>query len=294
MSDLERTEQEWREALSPEQFAVLREAATETPFTGRYDRYFEEGSYRCAGCGRFLFRSAEKFDSGCGWPAYSMPFHENAVTEHADDSAGMHRTEIRCAGCGGHLGHLFDDGPPPNGKRYCINSVALRFEEPESTAGRLERATFGGGCFWGTEWVFRKVDGVIDTAVGFMGGSTDEPTYEQVCTGGTGHAEVIDLLFNPEVVTFEQLLAVFFENHDPTTLNRQGPDVGTQYRSAVFSHGEEQAQAARAFIEVATKEGRFSRPIVTEVVASAPFWRAEEYHQRYFEKRGESPSCQLH
>jgi peptide-methionine (S)-S-oxide reductase len=155
------------------------------------------------------------------------------------------------------------------------------------------RATFAAGCFWGVESTFRAVPGVVDVAVGYTGGRTERPSYEQVCTGRTGHAEAVDVTYDPSRVSYEDLLAVFFENHDPTTPNRQGPDVGEQYRSAIFVHSPEQETAARDRIGALTAEKRFRRPIVTEIAPAGPFWRAEEYHQRYFEKRGIAPTCRL-
>ena len=155
-----------------------------------------------------------------------------------------------------------------------------------------ERATFAAGCFWGVEEAFRQVPGVVDAAVGFMGGTTKSPSYREVCTGRTGHAEVVDLAYDPEKVSFDTLLDVFWGCHDPTTKDRQGPDVGSQYRSAIFFHTPAQEAAARASKERLGAAGRFRRPIVTEIVSAGPFWRAEEYHQRYLEKRGEA-ACRL-
>jgi peptide-methionine (S)-S-oxide reductase len=151
-------------------------------------------------------------------------------------------------------------------------------------ANGLERATFGAGCFWGVEAAFRRVPGVREATVGYSGGSTPEPTYEQVCTGRTGHAEVVEVVYDPALVSYRDLLGIFWEEHDPTTLNRQGPDVGTQYRSAIFFHTPEQEAEARASLEERSRSTR--RPIVTEITPASEFWRAEEYHQRYLEKRG--------
>ncbi len=148
----------------------------------------------------------------------------------------------------------------------------------------MANATFAAGCFWGVEAAFRKVDGVIATTVGYIGGDTQNPTYEQVCSGTTGHAEAVELEFDPAKVGYERLLELFWELHDPTTPNRQGPDIGTQYRSAVFTHSPEQEAAAGASKEAA--QGAFARPIVTEIVPAGPFTRAEDYHQQYFENRG--------
>jgi peptide-methionine (S)-S-oxide reductase len=150
----------------------------------------------------------------------------------------------------------------------------------------MQQATFAAGCFWGVEAAFQQAPGVLATAVGYCGGSTDGPTYEQVCTGTTGHAEVIQVDFDPEKISYEELLEIFWKCHDPTQLNRQGPDFGTQYRSAVFFHTPQQEQAAQQAIERLTNSGRFAKPIVTQIVAAGPFYRAEEYHQRYLEKRG--------
>jgi peptide-methionine (S)-S-oxide reductase len=156
-----------------------------------------------------------------------------------------------------------------------------------------KKATFGAGCFWGVEAAFRRVEGVVDAAVGYEGGTLENPSYRDVCTGRTGHAEVVQVEYDPARVSYEQLLDVFWENHDPTTPNRQGPDVGTQYRSAIFVHDDQQQQAALASKEALQAGGRFRRPIVTEIVPAAPFYRAEEYHQRYLEKRGQA-SCSIH
>ena len=150
----------------------------------------------------------------------------------------------------------------------------------------MEKATFGAGCFWGVEAAFRQVEGVVSTAVGYMGGSLKNPTYKDVCTDTTGHAEAVEVTYDPAKVSYEELLKVFWQIHDPTTLNRQGPDVGTQYRSAIFFHGGEQEAAARASKEKLEKSGAYKRPIVTEIVPAGEFWQAEEYHQQYLEKRG--------
>jgi peptide-methionine (S)-S-oxide reductase len=156
----------------------------------------------------------------------------------------------------------------------------------------MAKATFGAGCFWGVEEEFRKVPGVLETAVGYAGGKKDNPTYEDVCSDDTGHAEVVEVEYDPARVSYDQLLDIFWNNHNPTTLNRQGPDVGTQYRSAIFFHTPEQQEAAKASKERLEKGGRFGRPIVTEITPASRFWRAEEYHQRYFEKRG-GGSCHV-
>ena len=150
----------------------------------------------------------------------------------------------------------------------------------------MEKATFGAGCFWGVETAFRQIKGVKATAVGYMGGKLNDPTYQDVCTDRTGHAEVVEVEFDPSEVSYDDLLRVFWDNHDPTTLNRQGPDTGTQYRSVIFYHTPQQEAAAKASKEALAKSGRYKRPIVTEIVPAPEFWRAEDYHQQYLEKRG--------
>ena len=156
-----------------------------------------------------------------------------------------------------------------------------------------QKATFAAGCFWGVEELFRREQGVLATRVGYTAGNTVDPTYEQVCTGRTNHAEALEVTFDPATVSYQHLLELFFENHDPTTLNRQGPDVGTQYRSGVYYHSDDQRQAAEAELDKRQQSGDYPRPIVTEVLAAAPFYSAEEYHQKYFARRGIGHSCHM-
>lgn len=289
--------------LEPLVRSVACEAGTERAFTGNFWDTKEEGTYVCVVCGLPLFSSNSKFDSGCGWPSYYEPIDPEHTVHVTDDSHGMIRTEVRCARSGTHLGHVFDDGPPPTGNRFCINSASLTFVPqgqeipslrnplPPEAASEPGIATFGAGCFWGVESEFRKVPGVTDTQVGYCGGNLTNPTYEQVCGGNTGHAEAIEVRFDPDRVSYAELLDVFFSCHDPTQLNRQGPDVGSQYRSAVFYHNDAQQYNALSAIDRLHLSGRLPRPIATEVAGAAPFYRAEEYHQRYFEKNGGVGGC---
>lgn len=290
------TDAEWRKRLTPEQYAVLRRAGTEPAFCGGYSatKHHGAGTYHCVGCGAGLFRTATKFDSGSGWPSFWEPL-PGAVGERDDHAHGMTRTEITCARCDGHLGHVFDDGPRPTGRRYCINAICLDFqaEDQPSAAvgagaaartGTTAKATFAMGCFWGVEATFAVVKGVSATRVGYVGGKTTAPTYHDVCGGDTDHAEAVEVVFDPAVVSYDQLLEVFWANHDPTTRNRQGPDVGTQYRSVIFTHDAAQVEAARTSLAAHAKA--FRRPIVTEIVPAPEFWPAEDYHQKYLEKRG--------
>lgn len=296
-----KTDDEWKEILTPEAYRVLRKAGTERAFTGKYNDHYEDGIYHCAGCGTPLFSSETKYDHGTGWPSFTAPVKEEHLEYFNDFKLGMKRIEVRCAVCGGHLGHVFDDGPAPTFKHFCINSVSLDFRptgaddekaavsntpkiESDNKKPDVETAVFAGGCFWGVEFKFRQVEGVLATEVGYTGGKTENPTYTRVCTKNTGHAEAVRLNYDAAQISYEELLDVFFDIHDPTQLNRQGPDVGDQYRSAVFYLNEEQKQAAEKKIAALENSGRYKKPVVTQVAAASTFYRAEEYHQQYIEK----------
>jgi peptide methionine sulfoxide reductase msrA/msrB len=304
---------ELRGKLSREQYEVTQHEATEAPFRNEFWDNHEPGIYVDVVSGEPLFSSLDKFDSGTGWPSFTRPLVEGNVDKREDRKLFMPRTEVRSKGAGSHLGHVFDDGPGPTGQRYCINSASLRFipvdrleaegygdykklfaktdgRTADATA-RRDVATLAGGCFWGMEDIIRKIPGVLETRVGYAGGKLDHPTYGDVTTGETGHAESVEVVFDPSRLSYEDLLGYFFRMHDPTTLDRQGHDTGTQYRSAIFYHDEEQRKVAERVKEQVARSGKWKGKIVTEIVPAGTFWAAEDYHQKYLEKHPGGYTC---
>jgi peptide methionine sulfoxide reductase msrA/msrB len=314
MKDFKKPEPaELKKKLSSEQFAVTQKCGTEPPFRNAYWDNHKPGIYVDVVSGEPLFSSLDKFDSGTGWPSFTQPVKGTDIVEKKDSDLGMVRTEVRSKAADSHLGHVFDDGPSDKGGlRYCINSAALKFVpleemdqagygqylEPFVKAGLTkapmhETAILAGGCFWGMEEIIRKIPGVIKTTVGYSGGATPDPTYEEVCTGSTGHAESIEVVFDSSRLSYEALLDYFFRMHDPTTLNRQHNDVGTQYRSAIFYNSETQQKTAESVKARWDKSGKFDRPITTEITAAGKFYSAEEYHQKYLVKHPGGYTCHV-
>jgi len=290
---LGKTDEEWRALLTPEQYRVLRKKGTERPNTGKYNHFADEGVYRCSGCGQVIFTSETKFACPAGWPAFSQAADKGSVDEHEDRSLGMVRTEVTCSNCGGHLGHVFEDGPKPTGLRYCINSVAMEFEaaaEPPAVERHQETVVLGAGCFWCTEAALETLDGVTDVDVGYMGGEKHDADYQSVCSGGTGHAEVARVTYDPGRITFQRILDLFFAIHDPTQLNRQGADIGPQYRSVIFHTTEEQKSIAEE--KIRELDGKLADPVVTQVVPAVDYHLAEVYHQDYFRNNPDAGYCQ--
>ena len=285
---------EWKKVLSADLYAVAREADTERAFTGKMWQSETKGTYYCAACGLKLFKSEQKFVSSCGWPSFFEQENKNSVVFKDDNSYGMKRTEALCGRCNSHLGHLFDDGPEPTGKRYCMNAISLDFvpDGVTSATGNLETVVLGGGCFWCVEAVYENLEGVKSVYSGYAGGTVENPSYEEVCTGRTGAAEVVEITYEKSKTNLDEIFQVFFTVHDPTTLNRQGADSGTQYRSAIFYKNENEKIVAESLIQE-LNEKVFSNKIVTTLEPLQKFYKAESYHQGYYQNNKNQPYCQM-
>lgn len=271
--------------LQHEEKLVLLHKGTEPPYSGDHTDTEVSGTYSCKQCNTPLFLSTSKFHSGCGWPSFDDAI-PGAVKE-VPDADGM-RTEIICNHCGGHLGHVFrGEGFTDKNTRHCVNSLSIDLI-PDSP---VKKAWFGGGCFWGVEHLLQELPGVITVVSGYMGGSIEEPTYDQVCTGTSGHVEVVEVLYDPSLISYRELAKQFFEIHDPTQLDRQGPDRGSQYRSAIFVENDEERQTIQELIQELKDKGF---DVVTEVNEAVPFYRAESYHQNYYKRKGSEPYCHFH
>lgn len=272
--------------LTPEEKWVILNKGTERPFTGTYDEFFEPGIYVCKQCGAELYRSTDKFNSGCGWPSFDDEIP--GAVRRTTDRDGM-RTEITCNYCGAHLGHVFlNEGFTDKNTRHCVNSISLVFIPARAPKGATDTAYFAGGCFWGVEYYLEQAPGVLSVESGYMGGSLEDPSYRQVSSHKSGHAESVQVVFDPSKTDYEELAKLFFEIHDPTQMDRQGPDVGNQYRSEIFYRSVEQKEIAEKLVSILKKKGY---DVVTLIKPAMTFWKAEDYHQDYYSKNGGTPYC---
>ena len=283
--------------LTPDERRIIVDKGTEAPFTGRYYKHCAHGLYRCRRCGAPLYRSEDKFDAGCGWPAFD---DEIADAVRRTPDADGRRTEITCARCGAHLGHLFTgERFTPKNTRHCVNSLSLDFvpatdpadPAPSEAVAETETAIFAGGCFWGVEYQLERQPGVLSVEAGYTGGRTEHPTYEEVCSRTTGHAEAVRVIFDPSKVSYETLARLFFEIHDPTQVDRQGPDIGEQYRSEIFYTTPAQRTTAERLIALLREKGY---RVATRVTPAGTFWPAETYHQDYYRRQGTLPYCHIY
>lgn len=284
---VEHTQAEWKAILPPDVYRITREKGTEPAGTDASCTKVEPGVYTCACCDNLLFNAEKKFNSGTGWPSFTQPVIPNAIRYAVDLSYGMERVEANCNVCGAHLGHVFPDGPAPSRLRYCMNSLALK--RHEDVSDYIATAVFGGGCFWCTEAIFKKINGVINVEPGYAGGVTENPNYQEVCNQTTGHAEVIRVTYEPQLIDYASLIRIHLETHDPTTLNQQGNDKGTQYRSIIFYKTEKQRD--EALREINHISGIYDDPVVTEVVPLEKFYPAENYHLDYYARHTDEPYC---
>lgn len=275
-------DQSLRNTLNAQESQVIINKGTERAFTGAYTDTEEEGTYYCRWCNSPLYSSQSKFLSGCGWPSFDDEI-PNAVLRYPD--ADGSRTEIVCATCQGHLGHVFlGERFTEKNTRHCVNSISLVFRQETPVA----EAVFAGGCFWGVEHLFEQKKGVYSAVSGYTGGTLADPTYQDVLTHTSGHLEAVKVYYNPMEVSYEELAMFFFEIHDPTQTDGQGPDIGNQYLSAIFYRSRSEFDTAVRLIEILEAKGL---KIATTLRGAAIFYPAEEYHQDYYVRKGSQPYC---
>ncbi len=276
--------------LNSEEVRVIENKGTEMAFSGEYDGFYEAGVYNCKKCNTPLFNSNDKFDSGSGWPSFDETI-AGAVKEIPD--ADGRRVEIVCATCEGHLGHVFrGEQLTPKSTRHCVNSISLSFEAYENDS-RYKKAYFASGCFWGTEYWFSRQEGVVSANSGYMGGHTIDPTYYEVCQKDTGHLETVEVTYDPSIISFEELVKLFFETHDPEQMNGQGPDIGSQYLSAIFTNNIEEEDTVQILINQLEDRGMNIATMIKDANEHT-FYKAEEEHQNYYKLRNGTPYCHVY
>jgi peptide methionine sulfoxide reductase msrA/msrB len=294
------SDSELQKKLSPQQYEVVRKNGTERPFQNAFWNEKRDGLYVDVVSGEPLFSSKDKFDSGSGWPSFTKPLA--SIKEIKDQSHGMERIEVRSQSADSHLGHLFPDGPKDKGGlRYCINSASLRFVPVDQLAREgypeyltlfhRDRIVLAGGCFWGMEELLRSLPGVLDIRVGYAGGILPNPKYKDVSSGNTGHAESVEIVFDSQKTNLESILKFYFKIHDPTTINQQGNDKGSQYRSAIFVMSPEQKSRAEKVVKEVEASGKWKKKVVTQIQSIGEFWEAEAEHQDYLQKHPGGYSC---
>lgn len=273
--------------LTFEEEQVILHKGTERPYTGQYVNNKEAGTYTCKRCDAPLYESADKFDSHCGWPSFDDEI--DGAVKRVPDADGR-RTEIVCANCGGHLGHVFEgERFTDKNVRHCVNSISMNFiPQDKASKSDTETAIFAGGCFWGVEYYLEKHPGVISVTSGYTGGHVKNPTYEDVLSKKSGHIEAVEVVYDPTKTSYEAVTKLFFEIHDPTQVDRQGPDIGEQYRSEVFYLNTDQKEITEGLISQLEKKGY---RVATRVSPATTFWKAEDYHQDYYNKKGSLPYC---
>ncbi|WP_304542779.1 bifunctional methionine sulfoxide reductase B/A protein [Sulfurimonas microaerophilic] len=270
--------------LTEKEKSVIIYKGTERPFSGKYYNFDENGTYYCKQCGAKLFYSKDKFHSGCGWPSFDDEI-EGAVKKVKD--ADGKRVEILCARCGAHLGHVFEgEGLTDKNRRYCVNSISLDFQKADHNT--LKKAYFAGGCFWGVEYYLEKKKGVMSVVSGYMGGDKPNPSYRDVSHGDSGYLETVEVTYDATQVDYETLAKLFFEIHDPTQKDGQGPDIGTQYSSAIFVSNLNERKIVQKLIKLLELKGY---DVATTIRDKKEFYEAEKYHQDYYDRKGKKPYC---
>jgi peptide methionine sulfoxide reductase msrA/msrB len=285
-NDLYSQEKNGYNDLTREESQVINMKGTERPFTGKFEKFKGNGTYICKRCGAALYYSDSKFDANCGWPSFDSEI-PGAVKRIPDPDGS--RTEIICVNCGAHLGHVFTGEMfTAKNTRHCVNSISLDFIPAHVDAGKYGTAIFAGGCFWGVDYFMKKAPGVISVTSGYTGGRVKNPSYQQVCTGTTGHAEAVKIIYDPGKTTYEKLLKLFLEIHDPTQTGGQGPDIGDQYRSEIFYLNNDQKLIAEKYLKILNDKGYKTTTVVEK---ASEFYNAEEYHQDYYFRNGKMPYC---